>query len=350
MRNVSPKSLTIWISMLSSFLLGAISVLDQWFHKGQIDLVFLVVAMLLCFVISYITTRFLLQRFIFVRITPIYNVIQRQNSKDQKKLSDKEFRQDILGNLDSEVSRWNAKTIQEIELLKALESYRKDYVGNVSHELKTPLFSIQGFINTLLEGVDDKKMRRKFLTRAASNTDRLLSIVNDLEVITNIESGKIDLRKETFDLRLLYREIKDVLEIQAIDRGVQIVEQTGKDINAFVYADREKIRQVIANLVINSIKYGVENGRIELNLFDMDKFLMFEVSDNGVGIKEEHLKHVFDRFYRIDRSRSRDIGGSGLGLSIVKHFIEAHGQSINVSSKVGEGTSFSFTLPKAKSK
>lgn len=347
MKNVTPKSLTIWIATLCAFLLGTFSSADQWFHNGEVDIIFVMLAMAICFLLIYVVTRFLLERYIYRRITPIYKVIQKQNTKKQEKLSGKEFSQDVIGNLDSEVNRWNAETSEEIKMLKSLESYRKDYVGNVSHELKTPLFSIQGYIHTLLEGVDDKNLQRQFLSRAASNTDRLLSIVNDLEVITNIESGKIILRKESFDLRILLKEIMDDIEMQAIHRGTTIIQKTGKEITAKVYADREKIRQVISNLLINSIKYGRENGQVEINLFDMDKFLMVEISDNGPGIEEEHLKHIFDRFYRVDRSRNREIGGSGLGLSIVKHFIEAHDQSINVSSELGNGANFNFTLPKS---
>lgn len=236
----------------------------------------------------------------------------------------------------------------EINILKDQENYRREFLGNISHELKTPLFTIQGYILTLLEGaMKDKKVREKYIIRAAKGVDRLISIVKDLDLITQFESGIKTVDKSKFNIYELVDNVFELMEFEAEKNNISL--QTEKDENNpnYVYADKERIIQVLTNLVVNSIKYGTENGFTKVVVENSDnENLLIKVIDNGEGIEEEHLPRLFERFYRIDKNRSRKKGGSGLGLSIVKHIIEAHNQQIFVKSEVGVGTEFSFTLSK----
>lgn len=238
----------------------------------------------------------------------------------------------------------------EINILKDQENYRREFLGNISHELKTPLFTIQGYILTLLEGaMKDKKVREKYIIRAAKGVDRLISIVKDLDLITQFESGIKTVDKSKFNIYELVDNVFELMEFEAEKNNISL--QTEKDENNpnYVYADKERIIQVLTNLVVNSIKYGTENGFTKVVVENIDnENLLIKVIDNGEGIEEEHLPRLFERFYRIDKNRSRKKGGSGLGLSIVKHIIEAHNQQIFVKSEVGVGTEFSFTLSKPR--
>lgn len=238
----------------------------------------------------------------------------------------------------------------EINILKDQENYRREFLGNISHELKTPLFTIQGYILTLLEGaMKDKKVREKYIIRAAKGVDRLISIVKDLDLITQFESGIKTVDKSKFNIYELVDNVFELMEFEAEKNNISL--QTEKDENNpnYVYADKERIIQVLTNLVVNSIKYGTENGFTKVVVENSDnENLLIKVIDNGEGIEEEHLPRLFERFYRIDKNRSRKKGGSGLGLSIVKHIIEAHNQQIFVKSEVGVGTEFSFTLSKPR--
>ena len=238
----------------------------------------------------------------------------------------------------------------EINILKDQENYRREFLGNISHELKTPLFTIQGYILTLLEGaMKDKKVRQKYIIRAAKGVDRLISIVKDLDLITQFESGIKTVDKSKFNIYELVDNVFELMEFEAEKNNISL--QTEKDENNpnYVYADKERIIQVLTNLVVNSIKYGTENGFTKVVVENIDnENLIIKVIDNGEGIEEEHLPRLFERFYRIDKNRSRKKGGSGLGLSIVKHIIEAHNQQIFVKSEIGVGTEFSFTLSKPR--
>ncbi|MCB0578851.1 MAG: sensor histidine kinase, partial [Phaeodactylibacter sp.] len=220
--------------------------------------------------------------------------------------------------------------------------------GDISHELKTPIFNIQGYLHTLLDGaIHDEEVNVKFIRKAAKNLERLHTIVEDLEAISRLESGELILEMQAFDIRKLTEEVFEDLEIKAAQRRIVLEFKEGAAQNFRVLADRESIRQVLTNLVSNSIKYGKDNGRTRIGFYDMDKNILIEVADNGLGIPKQHINHVFDRFYRVDKSRSRAQGGSGLGLSIVKHIIEAHKQTINVRSTPDLGSTFGFTLQKA---
>ena len=236
----------------------------------------------------------------------------------------------------------------EINILKDQENYRREFLGNVSHELKTPLFTIQGYILTLLEGaMKDKKVRSKYLNRTAKGVDRIISIVKDLDLITQFESGIKTVDKSSFNIYELIDNVYDLMEFESEKNNTKLRIRNEINNSVLVYADKERILQVLTNLVVNSIKYGKENGYTEIAVDEYDKDrIVVRVIDDGEGIEEEHLPRLFERFYRIDKTRSRKKGGSGLGLSIVKHIIEAHQEQIYVKSKVGIGTEFSFTLLK----
>jgi len=235
---------------------------------------------------------------------------------------------------------------QELQRLQQLENYRRNYIGNVAHELKTPLFSIQGYIESVLEDPDiDKEMLTQFLNKANKNADRLGQIVNDLDAITKFESGMLAIEKDSFNIEDLITEVCEELEIQASQKEINLEHISDSSAN-LVFADRVRIRQILVNLGFNSIKYGKQKGKTTYHIRENEKQLIIEVTDNGIGIPQESLGRIFERFYRVDSHRSRDKGGSGLGLSIVKHIIEAHGEHIEVSSVEGEGSTFSFTLSK----
>lgn len=242
----------------------------------------------------------------------------------------------------------NKSNIEEINILKDQENYRREFLGNVSHELKTPLFTIQGYILTLIEGaMKDKKVRGKYLKRSAKGVDRLISIVKDLDLITQFESGIKTVDKSNFNIYELIYNVYDLMEFESEKNNTKLLIKDEHNSPVIVNADKERILQVLTNLIVNSIKYGKENGYTEVAIEEYDKErIIVRVVDNGEGIEEEHLPRLFERFYRIDKNRSRKKGGSGLGLSIVKHIIEAHQEQIFVESKVGQGTEFSFTLKK----
>ncbi len=352
-KNLSIRELTYYVTiavfgvtfLLSFFFLKILDV--NAFQKE--NLYWFIAFQVISFLLIYGTIRFLLEGFIFRRIKLIYKVISESklsSSSPKPGFDPKEYSLDEV-NLD--VLNWAQKTQDEIQDLKTLEEYRKKYVGDISHELKTPIFSIQGYIHTLLEGgLYDEKINEKYLLRAAKNIERLQTIVDDLELINKLEYGKAVLYKSKFDIKKLVQEVMQDLTVQASEKKISIHFKEGADQPRQVYADLESIRQVISNLLLNSIKYGNKEGETRIGFYDMGEKVLIEISDNGIGIEEEHLKHVFDRFYRVDASRSRKQGGSGLGLSIVKHIIEAHQENINVRSTQGVGSTFGFTLPKNK--
>jgi len=234
----------------------------------------------------------------------------------------------------------------EIEKLKDQEKYRREFIGNIAHELKTPLFTVQGYILTLLEReIDDEELKKKYLKRTSKGLDRLVHIVRDLDLITAFESGVKSIDKSKFDLMELIKNVIDLFEMQVKKNNVSLSVDRDDSLTFFVEADKERIQQVLTNLIINSLKYSVEKGSIEISVNKLNKNkLIVDVTDNGEGIEEKHLPRVFERFYRIDKTRNRKLGGSGLGLAIVKHIIQAHGERVFVESKFGVGSKFSFTL------
>lgn len=238
----------------------------------------------------------------------------------------------------------------EIEKLKDQEKYRREFIGNIAHELKTPLFTVQGYILTLLEReIDDEELKKKYLKRTSKGLDRLVHIVRDLDLITAFESGVKSIEKSKFDLMELIKNVIDLFEMQLKKNSVSLSVDGDDSLTFFVEADKERIQQVLTNLIINSLKYSVEKGSIEISINKLNKNkLIVDVTDNGEGIEEKHLPRIFERFYRIDKTRNRKLGGSGLGLAIVKHIIQAHDERVFVESKFGVGSKFSFTLEIAK--
>ena len=249
-----------------------------------------------------------------------------------------------------DVENWAEERKEEIEILRSNETYRKEFLQNLSHEFKTPIFTIQGYVDTLLSGaLENPDVNKKFLNSASRNVDRLVNLVDDLDEISKLESGEQLLYQQNFVIQDLLKEVYETLAIKAEEKEIKCIIKKGCEQPLAVYADKEKIRQVFINLVDNAVKYGKQNGTMESSFYRIDgRRILIEISDDGSGIAEEHLPRIFERFYRTDLARSRKVGGSGLGLSICKHIVEAHGQTIHVRSKIDVGTTFGFTLPKKK--
>jgi two-component system phosphate regulon sensor histidine kinase PhoR len=251
--------------------------------------------------------------------------------------------------LTREVKKFATNKKLEIEMLQVREEYRREFLGNVSHELKTPLFTVQGYISTLLEGgVKDKTIRKKYLRRAEKGVERLIYIVEDLDMITKLEVGDLNLEFSRFDIVELIQNVFDLLELKADKKKITLAFDKYHIKPIFVYGDKDKIQQVLENLIVNSIKYGKKEGTTEVAIADLiQEKVMVRVTDNGEGIEKQNISRLFERFYRVDKSGSRSEGGSGLGLAIVKHIIEAHNEIIYVDSEFGVGSEFSFTLEKS---
>jgi len=316
------------------------------FYTLDLSVTIYLTTFFLTVLICFLTVRFWIEKYLLRKIKLIYKVI---NSSKGSAYKNSNFEKNMSFELvESDVAKWAESAQDEIENLKSLESYRKNYVGNISHELKTPIFSIQGFLHTLLDGaMYDEDKNRSYLVRAAANADRLQTIVEDLEVINQLENKASKLNEEVFDLTMLCLVAIEEVELKAEMHDIKILFNPEKQRNFSVVGDKNGIHQVLINLLTNSLKYGTQGGETKIEFFDMDDRVLVEVTDNGIGIEEKHMKHLFDRFYRVDSSRSREMGGSGLGLSIVKHIIEAHNQTITVRSKEGVGSTFGFTIAKA---
>lgn len=310
----------------------------------------MVFGLVLFFMIAFYIIQFAINKFILEKIRPIYKII---DFVPQKKESELKFNLKPgfveLSDVEQDVENWAHDKLQEIERLKELERYRKDFVGNVSHELKTPIFNIQGYILTLLEGgLEDPNINKLYLTRTEKSIDRMISIVEDLESINKLETGELKPQYSVFDIVKIVEDVFEMEQRLAKERKIWVTFSDKPDKPLMVKADRKRIIEVLTNLVVNGIKYGKKNGYLKVGFYDFDDKIVIEVSDNGIGIDKKDLPRIFERFFRVDKSRSREQGGTGLGLSIVKHIIEAHNQTINVQSVLNEGTTFTFTLEKAK--
>lgn len=346
-KNLTPREISLITALVLTLLLTAIAVtyyfVGSFFNQWYV----LIVIVGIIFIGSFMLIRFMLEKYIYRKVKLIYKIIHKSKTsvKDKSAITQDEH---ILQRVSDEVAEWAESQEREIESLKKLEKYRRAFIGNVSHELKTPIFTIQGYIHTLLDGgLYDENINYNYLQKAAANVERLQNIVDDLEVISKLETGSIALDLQHFDIKELTREVISDAQFQAKEKDITIKLKDGADKSFVVSADRDNITQVLNNLIVNSIKYGKQSGITKIGFYDMDKYVLVEVSDNGIGIEEQHLKHLFDRFYRVDKSRSRNMGGSGLGLAIVKHILEAHNQTINVRSTPGVGSTFGFTLAKA---
>ena len=315
-------------------------------YKGEFVLLDLCLFTLLCFVVVFYVVQLRIETFIYKRVKKIYDDLKLLESSSFSKT---QITTD-MATLTQEIDKYAKNKKMEIETLKVREQYRKEFIGNVSHELKTPLFTVQGYISTLIEGAfKDEKLLQKYLDRADKGVERLTYILNDLDMITKLETGDLILTKETFDIVKLINHVFDQLEIKASKKDITLMFDREYTESIMVKGDKQRLQQVVSNLIVNSIKYGNTQGTTEISIENLIKNkVIIRVTDNGEGIEQEHLPRLFERFYRVDKSGSRKEGGSGLGLAIVKHIIEAHSEQIYIESQLGVGSEFSFTLEKAK--
>lgn len=346
MKSISPRELALFIASIFALIFAAVYLILFRIQPVYWWL-WLTISCLGFFLIGYITIYYTLNSFIFGKIQPIYKTIHDftiSRNDLKKQLAEK----DIIKQMNREVEDWAEKKTKEIKKLKQLEKYRKDFMGNVMHELKTPIFNIQGYILTLIDGgLDDPSINKLYLERTEKSINRLISIVEDLEAISRLESGELKLNLEEFDLVKMVEEVFEIMEMKAKGKGIKLAFASAYSKPVKVVADRKRIQDVLNNLIINSINYGNKGGKTTVSFMDMGQNLLIDITDNGIGISEKDIPRIFERFYRTDKSRSRDQGGTGLGLAIVKHIIEAHNQTINVRSRLDKGTSFFFTLKKA---
>ncbi|PHQ59284.1 MAG: two-component sensor histidine kinase [Maribacter sp.] len=333
----------------SSVLVSSLSVLVlaslQWIFY-RIDWVILPIFGVLTFITSFLVLQIRIERFIYRRIKKIYDDVALLESSS---LTSGPITTDMI-TLTEEIEKFAKDKKIEIDTLKIREEYRKDFLGNVSHELKTPLFTVQGYILTLLDGaMEDKNIRKKYLQRAAKGVDRLIYIIKDLDLITKLEVGDLNLEQMDFDIVELIESVFELLEMKASKKKITLTFDMDYENPIYVSADKEKIQQVLTNLLVNSIKYGHKDGTTEVSVENLiQNKVIVRVTDNGEGIPKQHIPRLFERFYRVDKSGSRSEGGSGLGLAIVKHIIEAHNEKIYIESEIGIGSEFSFTLEKSK--
>lgn len=339
-KNISPGYLSFFTALFLSVPVAfAFFFVSNWIG--------FFIALILVFIAAFFLIRFVLNEFIYRKIKIIYKYIY--NTKANKK-EEMYYKYILPGKtieeVNEDVEKWSAQQKAVIDDLRYNENYRKEFLQNLSHEIKTPIFAIQGYIDTLLQGgLDDPAIAKKFLQNAARNTSRMIDLVNDLDEITRLESNEQPVHKENFVIQELIREAFETLSQKANEKNISCTIKKGCEQHIHVFADKEKIFSVLINLIENAIKYGHSGGYVVAGIYKTDdSHVLIEISDNGIGISEEHLPRIFERFYRTDKGRSRNAGGTGLGLAICKHIIEAHEQTIHVRSKIDVGTTLGFTL------
>jgi two-component system phosphate regulon sensor histidine kinase PhoR len=340
-KNLSPRQ----VAAINAASISLLVALANYVFTGSWGIA--LVTLVLLFSISYSLIHFFLQQFIYRRIKLIYKFIyQTKASKKEEMYYKYILPRKSIDEVNEDVEKWAAQRSAEIEILKKNEAYRKEFLQNLAHEFKTPIFSVQGYVDTLLDGaMEMPDTRKKFLENASRNITRLVNLMNDLDEISKLESGEQLLYKQNFVIQDLIREVIESLSIKTEMKHIHAAIKKGCEAPVTVFADKEKIRQVLINLVENAFKYGKPEGNIMASVYQTDgEHVLIEISDDGIGIEEEHLPRIFERFYRTDTARSRDKGGTGLGLAICKHIIEAHSQSIHVRSKPDVGTTIGFTL------
>ena len=329
---------------------------------GCVATIFVVVALVCTHVVWWITllgangtfalvslfSLWVMYKYVAYKLKPIYSIVFSRNVHTHEVLD--ELKDKHVENVSQELTSWADDNDKEISRLKETEKFRKQYLGNVAHELKTPIFNIQGYISTLLDGgLEDDMINRQYLERTEKSIDRLINIINDLDTISRLESDMNQMKQQEFDIAALAKDITDQSEIEAQKKGISLVVKGADSVPSpfRVVADKHFIGQVLINLIINSIRYGKNDGETVIRFRDMMDKILVEVEDNGLGIAKEDTQRIFERFYRTDKGRSREQGGTGLGLAIVKHIIEAHGERVTVRSELGKGSTFAFTLKKA---
>lgn len=339
-KTLSPNQLSAFLALALSIPLGAGAYFLTYDWKVS------AIAFAVFWLGSYALIRFSFEKFIYMKIKLIYKLINQTKATRREEVYFKYvLPQKNIDEVHEDVEAWMLRKNNEIELLQRNEAYRKEFLQNLAHEFKTPVFAIQGYVETLLAGaMDDEQIRKKFLQNTSKNAQRLVSLVNDLDEITRLESGEQLIYKQNFVIQDQIREVFDSLTLKLQQKNMGGSIKKGCETPVTVFADKEKIRQVLINLVDNAAKYGKLNGNIVASVYITDRHALVEISDDGIGIEEDHLPRIFERFYRTDSARSRDKGGTGLGLAICKHIIEAHGQSIHVRSTPDVGTTIGFTL------
>lgn len=330
---------SIYITLFSSILVAILACFFATF-----SLLFVVSFAIGLYIFAFFVLQYRVEKFIYKRVKKIYDDV---SLLDSATLRNQPITTD-MATLTKQVKKFATDKKLEIETLKVREEYRREFMGNVSHELKTPLFTVQGYISTLLDGaIKDKDVRKKYLQRAEKGVERLIYIVEDLDMISKLEMGDLNLDFSEFNIVELVQNVFDLLEIQADKKNIILMFDRKYSKVIKVFADQEKIQQVVTNLIMNSIKYGKENGTTEVSIEDLNENkILVRIIDNGEGIEKQYIPRLFERFFRVDKSGARSEGGSGLGLSIVKHIIEGHNEKIYVESNFKKGSEFSFTLEK----
>ena len=339
-------SYALWSALYLTLLSVAIAAISYFFIVKHLGISTIIVAIFVLFIISFFIIQYRAEHFIYRRLKKIYEEI---SILDESNLNRGSATTDIE-KLSKRMQNFVEGKRLEIKSLTDRDSFRRDFLGNVAHELKTPLFTVQGYILTLLEGAaNDKEIRNKYLERANKGVERLVAVTKDLDMIAKLETDGLKISIEVFNILEIIQNVFDLVEMKAKKRNISLQFDKIYEFPVFVKGDVEKIEQVLINLIVNSIKYGKPNGStiVAVDTYNEDTFII-KVIDNGEGIEQQHLPRLFERFYRVDQSRSREQGGSGLGLSIVKHIIEAHDETILLKSIYGEGSEFSFTMKKAK--
>ncbi len=337
-----PINVIVFGSILLSLLILLVLLILQFTKATHLSIIYFIIIPLLTGLIAFFTFSFLIEKFINKKIKLIYRIISSKKLGNQP---DIKINDDVLEKLSIDTAQWAMNQQSQIESLRQQNEFRKEFLGNLAHELKTPVFSVQGFILTLLEGgLEDENVNRIFLEKALNGVDRITALLEDLDDISKIEYDSFKLKIKSFDIITLTKNVFDTVSSKAKSKNIQL--KFNKNYQPiFVKADKDKIAQVLINLITNAIAYSDDNETITVRFHNINKnTLLVEVADNGLGIEEKHLPRLFERFYRVDKSRARNVGGSGLGLAIVKHIIEAHHQTINVRSTLGRGSTFSFTL------
>ncbi|QHS54598.1 sensor histidine kinase [Mucilaginibacter sp. 14171R-50] len=324
-----------------------LSAVNYYFQHKWYDMM---ITFLVSFITSYLVFYYLTEKYIYSKIKLIYKLIHNLKlGRDLRDALGEHVSADPINDVEHEVQEWARQKKTEIDELKKQERFRRDFLSNISHEFKTPLFAIQGYIEALQDdGLEDKELAAQFLEKASKNVDRLSYLITDLDEISKLESGEIPINYTKFKINDLIKEVFESMELKSRQHNIKLMFKQKYDEGIFVNADREKIRQVLVNLIDNSFKYGKDGGSTSVSIFTLHEQVLIEVTDDGIGIEEKFLPRLFERFFRTDTSRSRQIGGSGLGLAIVKHIIEAHQQTINVRSTEGMGSTFGFTLQIAR--
>lgn len=340
-KNLSPGNLAFFTALCLSFPVGIA------FYVISVSWVDAVIALAIVFTFSYFLIRYVVNEFIYRKIKVIYKYIyQTKATKREETYYKYILPAKTIDDVKEDVEKWAEQQKAVIDDLRSNEHYRREFLQNLSHEIKTPIFAIQGYVDTLLSGaLENPTISKKFLENTSRNVTRMVDLVNDLDEITRLESGTQVLHKKKFTIQEVIREVFETLATKAGEKNIQLSIKKGCEQPVEVFADKEKIARVLINLVDNAIKYGRTDGHVTAGVYNTDeKHVLVEISDNGIGIAAEHLPRIFERFYRTDVGRSRNTGGTGLGLAICKHIVEVHGQSMNVRSKPDIGTTIGFTL------